>query len=122
MPVWKGVVCQVYEGKALDACLKPEHRKAGYYLDDDEEFLYLKRENDLLAVWSIRKATVEMVRAEVDRLMSEGGITEERTRVRQEFVRRLAGVIAEARKELTDGEIRVCIFTACSEIGLGGEG
>ncbi len=29
--------------KALDDCLKPEHSQAGFYLDDDEDFLYLKR-------------------------------------------------------------------------------
>jgi len=59
--------------KALDACLKPEHRRAGYYLDDDEDFLYLKRGDKVVAVWSATKATAETVIAEADRRLAEGG-------------------------------------------------
>ena len=51
--------------KALDACLKPEHRQAGFYLDDDEDFLYLKRGDKVVAVWSANTATVETVQAEI---------------------------------------------------------
>ena len=51
--------------KALDACLKPEHRQAGFYLDDDEDFLYLKRGDKVVAVWSANKVTVETVQAEI---------------------------------------------------------
>ncbi len=49
----------------LDACLKPEHRQAGFYLDDDEDFLYLKRGDKVIAVWSANKVTVETVQAEI---------------------------------------------------------
>ena len=58
---------------ALDACLKPEHRQAGFYLDDDEDFLYLKRGDKVVAVWSANSATVETVRAEIDRILAKGG-------------------------------------------------
>jgi len=34
----------------LTACLKPEHRQAGFYLEDDEDFLYLKRTDKVVAV------------------------------------------------------------------------
>ena len=59
--------------KALDACLKPEHRQAGFYLDDDEDFLYLKRGDKVVAVWSANKVTVETIRAEIDRILVKGG-------------------------------------------------
>ncbi len=59
--------------KALDACLKPEHRQAGFYLDDDEDFLYLKRGDKVVAVWSANKVTVETVQAEIDRILVKGG-------------------------------------------------
>ena len=60
-------------GKALDDCLKPEHRQAGFYLDDDEDFLYLKRGDKVVAVWSANTATVETVQAEIDRILAKGG-------------------------------------------------
>ncbi len=59
--------------KALDACLKPEHRQAGFYLDDDEDFLYLKRGDKVVAVWSANKVTVETIRAEIDRILAKRG-------------------------------------------------
>ncbi len=59
---------------ALDACLKPEHRQAGYYLDDDEDFLYLKQGDKVVTVWSAKSATMETVRAEIDKILArEGG-------------------------------------------------
>ncbi len=57
---------------ALNAILKPEHRKAGYSLDEDEDFLYLKRGDKVVAVWNATKATAEVVVAEIDRRMAEG--------------------------------------------------
>ena len=59
--------------KALDAYLKPEHRQAGFYLDDDEDFLNLKRGDKVVAVWSANKVTVETVQAEIDRILVKGG-------------------------------------------------
>jgi hypothetical protein len=56
--------------KELDACLKPEHLKAGYYLNEDEDFLYLKREGKMLAVWNAGRATVAAIQEEIDRLMA----------------------------------------------------
>ena len=56
---------------ALNAILKPEYRQAGYSLDEDEDFLYLKRGNKVVAVWNATKATAERVVAEIDRRMAE---------------------------------------------------
>ena len=58
---------------ALDRILKPEHRQAGFSLDDDEDFLYLKQGDKVLAVWNAAKATAETVIAEADRRLAEGG-------------------------------------------------
>jgi len=55
----------------LSACLKPEHLEAGFYLDDDENFLYLKRKGEVLAVWNATKATTAAIQAEIDRLIAE---------------------------------------------------
>ncbi len=57
--------------KALNRILKPEHKQAGFSLDDDEDFLYLKRGNKVVAVWNATKATKEAVLAETDRQMME---------------------------------------------------
>ena len=57
---------------ALNAILKPEHRQAGYSLDEDEDFLYLKRGDKVVAVWNATKANAERVVAEIDRRMAEG--------------------------------------------------
>jgi len=57
--------------EALNRILKPEHRQAGFCLDEDEDFLYLKRENKVIAVWNANKAIAETVVAEADRLMME---------------------------------------------------
>ena len=57
---------------ALNAILKPEHREAGYSLDEDEDFLYLKRGNKVVAVWNATKANAERVVAGIDRRMAEG--------------------------------------------------
>ena len=51
--------------------LKPEHGQAGFYLEDDEDFLYLKRTDKVVAVWNATKATREAVLAETDRQMTE---------------------------------------------------
>ncbi len=58
---------------ALDRILKPEHRQAGFSLDDDEDFLYLKQGDKVLAIWNATKATAETVIAEADRRLAEGG-------------------------------------------------
>ena len=57
---------------ALNAIMKPEHRQAGYSLDEDEDFLYLKRGDKVVAVWNATKATAKVVVAEIDRRMAEG--------------------------------------------------
>ena len=51
--------------------LKPEHRQAGFYLEDDEDFLYLKRGEKVVAVWNAARATIDAVVAEADRQITE---------------------------------------------------
>jgi len=57
--------------EALNRILKPKHKQAGFSLDDDEDFLYLKRGNKVVAVWNATRATPEVVIAEADRQMAE---------------------------------------------------
>ncbi len=56
---------------ALNRMLKPEHRQAGFYLDEDEDFLYLKRGNKVVATWNATQATADIAIAEADRQISE---------------------------------------------------
>ena len=51
----------------LTVLLKHEHRKAGLYLTEDEDFLYLKRGEKVLAVFSAYGATVKGVWQEADK-------------------------------------------------------
>ena len=53
----------------LTARLKKEHRATGLYLEEDEDFLYLKRGDDELARWLATKARMPRVLDEADRLM-----------------------------------------------------
>ena len=55
---------------ALNRILKPEHRQAGFYLDEDEDFLYLKRGDKVVATWNANQATAEVAVAEADRQMT----------------------------------------------------
>jgi hypothetical protein len=41
----------------LTTVLKPEHREAGLYLDEDEDFVYLKHGDKTLATWYGRSVT-----------------------------------------------------------------
>ncbi|WP_332445502.1 hypothetical protein [Dehalococcoides mccartyi] len=56
---------------ALNRILKPEHRQAGFYLDEDEDFLYLKRGNKVIAIWNATQATADVAVTEADRQMAE---------------------------------------------------
>jgi hypothetical protein len=56
---------------ALNRILKPEHKQAGFYLDADVDFLYLKRGDKVIAVWNASQATADVVLAEADRQMKE---------------------------------------------------
>ena len=55
----------------LTELLKPEHRKAGLEVEDDEDFVYLKRGDKTLAIWNATKATRDVIQAEADRLIAE---------------------------------------------------
>ncbi|WP_324664228.1 hypothetical protein VLL09_04760 [Dehalococcoides mccartyi] len=57
--------------EALNRILKPEHRQAGFSLDEDEDFLYLKRGDKVVAVWNANKATADIAVAEANRRMTE---------------------------------------------------
>jgi len=39
-------------GEYLDAALTAEQRQAGFYLEEDDDFLYLKKRGEVLAVFS----------------------------------------------------------------------
>lgn len=51
----------------LQAALTAEQRSAGLYLEEDEDFLYLKREGESLAVFSAKGATVRSIREEAEK-------------------------------------------------------
>ena len=53
--------------KVLDACLNDEHRRAGLYLEEDEDILYLKRAGRVLAVFSAKRATVASIGEEAEK-------------------------------------------------------
>ena len=55
---------------ALNRILKPEHRQAGFYLDEDEDFLYLKRGDKVVATWNATQAAAEVAVAEADKQMT----------------------------------------------------
>ncbi|MDD4986787.1 MAG: hypothetical protein PHQ43_13625 [Dehalococcoidales bacterium] len=59
---------------ALNRVLKPEHKQAGFYLDEDEDFLYLKRGDKVVATWNSTQATAEVAVAEADRQMTATSI------------------------------------------------
>ncbi|MBI4284536.1 MAG: hypothetical protein HY670_01370 [Chloroflexi bacterium] len=51
----------------LTARLKPQHRKAGLYLEDDDHFVYLKQGDDVLVVWNAGGVTMRAILTEADR-------------------------------------------------------
>jgi len=51
--------------------LEPRYRETGFYLEDDEDFLYLEWGERVVAVWNAAGATLEAVQAEADRQMAE---------------------------------------------------
>lgn len=56
--------------EVLDAALTREQREAGLYLDEDEDFLYLRdREGKRQAVFSSKGATVKAIRDKADELI-----------------------------------------------------
>lgn len=57
--------------KHLTKKLKPQHKQAGFYLEDDEDFLYLKQGEKVVAVWNAARATIDAVVAEADRQITE---------------------------------------------------
>jgi len=50
----------------LTAYLKPEHREAGFHLEGDEDFVYLKQGDKVLAVWNATKVTIQVILDEAD--------------------------------------------------------
>lgn len=51
----------------LTQVLKPEHREAGLYLEEDDHTLYLKQGNEVLARWWATSATVTSIWNEADK-------------------------------------------------------
>jgi hypothetical protein len=58
--------------EVLTATLRPEHRRVGLYLTEDEDFLYLMWEGQdkPLAIWLAGTATVAMVREAADQIIN----------------------------------------------------
>ena len=56
----------------LTRTLKKSHRNAGLYLDEDEDFVYLKKDDKILAVFSAVGATIESVWMEADKYSDTG--------------------------------------------------
>ena len=57
--------------EALNRILKPEHRQAGFSLDEDEDFLYLKQGDKVVATWNANYATADVAIAEADRQIAQ---------------------------------------------------
>ena len=55
----------------LQVVLTAEQRQAGLYLEEDEDFLYLKREGQVLAVFSAVGTSIESIREEAERHIRE---------------------------------------------------
>lgn len=53
----------------LSQVLRPEHREAGLYLEEDDHTLYLKRGDEVLARWSAPGASRDSILNESDRYM-----------------------------------------------------
>ena len=56
----------------LDACLTAEQRRAGLYLEEDEDFIYLKRAGRVLALFNAKAATVASIRDVAERHLERG--------------------------------------------------
>ena len=55
----------------LEAILTQEHIKLGFYLEGEEDFIYLyDRESQRQGVFSSKGATVKAIREEVDRIIA----------------------------------------------------
>lgn len=59
-------------GERLQSILTNEQKEAGFYLRDDEDFVYLyEKGGKLLGVFNAYVATAQSIRAEVESLMSK---------------------------------------------------
>lgn len=56
-----------YGTSALEAVLTAEHQAAGFWLCEDEDFLYLYHKAEWIATFSAKGATIATVREEADR-------------------------------------------------------
>ena len=45
----------------LTVTLKPAHREAGLYLEEDEDFVYLKDKGKMLSTWHGRVVTIDQI-------------------------------------------------------------
>jgi hypothetical protein len=53
--------------KVLTEVLRPEHREAGLYLEEDDHTVYLKQGGEVLARWSATGATIAPIWNEADK-------------------------------------------------------
>lgn len=56
----------------LDGALTLEQRRSGLYLEEDEDFIYLKRAGRVVAMFSAKGATVSSIREEADKHLERG--------------------------------------------------
>ena len=66
---WKGG--ERVNSDPLKAALTPEQREQGFWLAEDEDFVYLYRHEKLVATFSAKGATVEAIREEADRQLKK---------------------------------------------------
>ena len=64
----------------LDRVLRQEHKDAGLYLIETEDFLFLKKKGKVLATFSAVGATIESIQHEADQILNwdRSGITFEK--------------------------------------------
>lgn len=53
--------------EVLDGALTLEQRRSGLYLEEDEDFLYLKRAGRVVAMFSTKGAMVASIRQEAEK-------------------------------------------------------
>jgi len=58
--------------RVLDTVLTAEQRMAGLYLEEDENLLFLKREGQVVVVFSATGATVASIREEAEKHLERG--------------------------------------------------
>lgn len=59
------------DSEPMQAALTPGQREEGFWLAEDEDFVYLYRHEKLVATFSAKGATVEAIRQEADKQLKK---------------------------------------------------